>query len=304
MKHALDIAPPVASALAERRPVVALESSLIAHGLPRPRNLEVAHALEATVAAAGAIPATIAVRGGRVRIGCGAGDLEHLVQAEDIAKVSRANLATVLAAGGDGATTVAGTMICAAAAGIGVLATGGIGGVHRGAADTFDISADLSEFARTNVAVVCSGAKSVLDLPKTLEVLEMLGVPVIGLGTDRFPAFHARDSGLALETALEGPAAVATVLRQRAALGLPGGVVVANPIPEAQAIEPAELERWIERAHAEAAERAVSGAALTPFLLDCLARLSDGRTVEANVALVEHNAAAAAHIAVALSETN
>ncbi len=304
MKHALDIAPPVASALAERRPVVALESSLIAHGLPRPRNLEVAHALEATVAAAGAIPATIAVRGGRVRIGCGAGDLEHLVQAEDIAKVSRANLATVLAAGGDGATTVAGTMICAAAAGIGVLATGGIGGVHRGAADTFDISADLSEFARTNVAVVCSGAKSVLDLPKTLEVLEMLGVPVIGLGTDRFPAFHARDSGLALETALEGPAAVATVLRQRAALGLPGGVVVANPIPEAQAIEPAELERWIERAHAEAAERAVSGAALTPFLLDRLARLSDGRTVEANVALVEHNAAAAAHIAVALSETN
>jgi pseudouridine-5'-phosphate glycosidase len=304
VKHALDIAPPVASALAERRPVVALESSLIAHGLPRPRNLEVAHALEATVAAAGAIPATIAVRGGRVRIGCGAGDLEHLVQAEDIAKVSRANLATVLAAGGDGATTVAGTMICAAAAGIGVLATGGIGGVHRGAADTFDISADLSEFARTNVAVVCSGAKSVLDLPKTLEVLEMLGVPVIGLGTDRFPAFHARDSGLALETALEGPAAVATVLRQRAALGLPGGVVVANPIPEAQAIEPAELERWIERAHAEAAERAVSGAALTPFLLDRLARLSDGRTVEANVALVEHNAAAAAHIAVALSETN
>ncbi len=304
MKHALDIAPPVASALAERRPVVALESSLIAHGLPRPRNLEVAHALEATVAAAGAIPATIAVRGGRVRIGCGAGDLEHLVQAEDIAKVSRANLATVLASGGDGATTVAGTMICAAAAGIGVLATGGIGGVHRGAADTFDISADLSEFARTNVAVVCSGAKSVLDLPKTLEVLEMLGVPVIGLGTDRFPAFHARDSGLALETALEGPAAVATVLRQRAALGLPGGVVVANPIPEAQAIEPAELERWIERAHAEAAERAVSGAALTPFLLDRLARLSDGRTVEANVALVEHNAAAAAHIAVALSETN
>ena len=301
MRRALDIAPPVAAALAVGGPVVALESSLIAHGLPRPRNLEVARALEATVAAEGAIPATIAVRGGRIRIGCGAEDLEYLARAEGVAKVSRANLATVLAAGGDGATTVAGTMICAAAAGIRVLATGGIGGVHRCAEHTLDVSADLTELARTNVAVVCSGAKSILDLPKTLEVLETLGVPVVGLGTDRFPAFHARDSALALETALDGPAAVAKVLRQRAALDLAGGVVIANPIPAAHAIEPAELARWIDRAHAEAVERGVGGAALTPFLLDRLADFSDGRTVAANVALVEHNAAVAARIAVALA---
>ena len=300
MKRLLDIAPPVAAALAERRPVVALESSLIAHGLPRPRNLDVARILEAAVAAEGVVPATIAVRGGRVRIGCGAEDLEHLAREDDIVKVSRANLATVLAAGGDGATTVAGTMMCAAAAGIRVMATGGIGGVHRGAAHTFDVSADLAEFARTPVAVVCSGAKSVLDLPKTLEMLETLGVPVLGLGTDRFPAFHARDSGLPLETALDGPAAVAEVLRQRTALGLTGGEVIANPIPTAHAIAPAELERWIEQAHAEAAERGVSGGALTPFLLDRLADSSDGRTVAANVALVESNAALAARIAAAM----
>ena len=304
MKRALDIAPTVAAALAEGRPVVALESSLIAHGLPRPRNLEVARALEAAVAAEGAVPATIAVRRGRVRVGCEEADLESLAHEVGIAKVSRANLATVLAAGEDGATTVAGTMMCAAAAGIRVLATGGIGGVHRGAERTFDVSADLTELARTGVAVVCNGAKSILDLPKTLEVLETLGVPVLGLNTDRFPAFHARDSGLPLEAALDGPAAVAEVLHQRAALGLAGGVVIANPIPEAHAIASAELERWIEQAHAEAAERGVSGAALTPFLLGRLAEFSDGRTVEANVALVEHNAALAARIAVALGEVD
>ena len=300
MKGFLDIAPTVAAALAERRPVVALESSLIAHGLPRPRNLEVARAVEAVVAAEGGVPATIAVRGGRVRIGCAAGDLEHLARQDDIAKVSRANLAAVLAAGGAGATTVAATMMCAAAAGIRIMATGGIGGVHRGAEHTFDVSADLTELARTSVAVVCGGAKSILDLPKTLEVLETLGVPVLGLGTDRFPAFHARDSGLPLETVLDGPAAVAEVLRQRAALGLAGGVVIASPIPEAHAIPLAELEQWIERAHAEASQGGVSGAALTPFLLDRLADLSGGRTVEANVALVENNAVLAARIATAL----
>ncbi len=304
MKRSLEIAAPVAAAISARGPVVALESSLIAHGLPQPRNLEVARAVEAIVAAEGATPATIAVRGGRIRIGCGSEDLEHLARTTDIAKISRANLATVLAAGGDGATTVAGTMVCAAVAGIGVLATGGIGGVHRGAQHTFDVSTDLTELARTPVAVVCSGAKSVLDLPKTLEVLETLGVPVIGLGTDRFPVFHARDSGLPLETALDGPAAVAKVLRQRVALDLTGGVVIANPIPAAYAIEGAELERWIDQAHREAVERGVRGAALTPFLLDRLAQLSEGRTVEANVALVEHNAAAAARIAMALSEAD
>ena len=304
MKRILDIAPPVGVALAERRAVVALESALIAHGLPRPLNLTVARALEAAVAAEGATPATIAIRDGRVRIGCGAADLEHLARAEGIAKVSRANLAAVLAAGGDGATTVAGTMICAAAAGIRLMATGGIGGVHRGGELTLDISADLTELGRTSVAVVCSGAKSILDLPKTLEVLETHGVPVIGFGTDRFPAFHARDSGLGLDLAVDGVEAIADILRLRSELGLQGGVVIANPVPEAHAIEFAELERWIERAHAEAADEGVSGAALTPFLLDALADLSEGRTVAANAALVESNAALAARIAVALAATD
>ena len=304
MKRVLDIAPPVGAALAGRRAVVALESALIAHGLPRPLNLDVARALEAAVTAEGATPATIAIRDGRVRIGCEAADLEHLARAEDVTKVSRANLAAVLAAGGDGATTVAGTMICAAAAGIGVLATGGIGGVHRGAERTLDISADLTELGRTAVAVVCSGAKSILDLPKTLEVLETHGVPVVGFGTDRFPAFHARDSGLGLELTVDGVDAIADMLRLRSKLGLAGGVVIANPVPEAHAIEFAELEDWIERAHAEAAEGGVSGAALTPFLLDRLAKLSGGRTVAANVALVESNATLAARIAVALAATD
>ena len=281
--------------------MVALESSIIAHGLPRPLNLTVARALEAAVTAEGATPATIAIRDRRVRVGCGVTDLEHLARAEGVAKVSRANLAAILATGGDGATTVAGTMICAAAAGIGVLATGGLGGVHRGAERTLDVSADLAELARTSVAVVCSGAKSILDLPKTLEVLETHGVPVIGFGTDRFPAFHARDCSLPLELTVDGVEALADILRIRSELGLAGGVVIANPVPEEHAIEFAVLERWIERAHAEAAKRGVSGAALTPFLLDRLASISEGRTVAANAALVENNATLAARIAVALA---
>lgn len=305
----LTIAPEVADALAEGRPVVALESTLIAHGLPYPRNLETAQAAEAAVRAGGAVPATIGIRAGKLMVGLGADDLAHFAQngapagnggrtgtGHEIAKVSRADLGYVLARGADGATTVAATMVAAHAAGIRVFATGGIGGVHRGAADSFDVSADLTELSRTPVAVVASGAKVILDLPKTLEALETLGVPVIGYGTDRFPAFYSRDSGLDLTLRANDAAEVAGILKAHWGLGLQSGVLIANPPPEEFALPHDEVEGWVERALAEAARDGVSGKDVTPYLLQRISALSEGRSLEANVGLIVRNASAATEI--------
>ncbi|MEI6558863.1 MAG: pseudouridine-5'-phosphate glycosidase [Rhodospirillaceae bacterium] len=295
----LAVDPEVAEALAAGRPVVALESTVIAHGLPRIVAAETARAIEAAVRAGGAVPATIAVLDGRIRVGLDDDGLARLTHSPPVAKLSRRDLAVALATGGDGATTVAATMIAAALAGIRVFATGGIGGVHRGAARSFDISADLEELARTGVAVVCAGAKSILDLPKTLEYLETRGVPVLGLGTDRFPAFYVRDSGLRVSHRCADAAAVARILRVHWQLAPDGGVVVAVPIPEADALPAAEVEAEVRGALTEARTRGISGPALTPFLLNRLAEASGGRTLLANIALLKHNAVAAAAIAVA-----
>ncbi|HKK36698.1 MAG TPA: pseudouridine-5'-phosphate glycosidase [Paracoccaceae bacterium] len=292
----------VADALAEGRPVVALESTILAHGLPAPRNLEVAAALEDVVRAGGAVPATIAVLDGRLRVGLDAAALERLA-AGGVAKLSRADLAAALATGGDGATTVAATMIAARAAGIEVFATGGIGGVHRGAEATWDVSADLRELAETPVTVVAAGAKAILDLPRTLEVLETLGVPVIGWRTDAFPAFWSRESGLPCPLRMETAAEVARAHRMRAALGLPGGQLLAVPIPEAAEVPRAEIEAAVADALAAAARDGVTGKAVTPFLLSRIVEATGGRSLEANVALVLNDAAVATEVAVALAET-
>jgi pseudouridine-5'-phosphate glycosidase len=297
----IQVLPRVADALAAGRAVVALESSLISHGLPSPDNLETARAMEAAVEAAGATPATIGICAGRVYVGCDDALLTHLAQAKDIHKVSRRDLAAVIARDGDGGTTVAATMFCAAKVGIAVLATGGIGGVHRGAEATWDVSADLTELGRTPVAVVCSGAKSILDLPKTVEALETASVPVIGYGTHVLPAFHARDSGLTLDASVETPEAAAEIIVQHRALGLESGIVFANPVPETDAIPKDALDSWIDQAQAEASAHGVWGKALTPFLLDRIAALSGGRTLVANKALLQHNATVGAQIAVALA---
>jgi pseudouridine-5'-phosphate glycosidase len=295
----LSITPEVADALADRRPVVALESTIIAHGLPRPVAAGAARDLEAAVRAGGAIPATIAVLDGRIRIGLSDDDLARLAEGPSVPKLSRRDLPVALACAGDGATTVAATMICAALADIRVFATGGIGGVHRGAESSFDISPDLEELARTGVAVVCAGAKSILDLPKTLEYLETRGVPVLGLGTAAFPAFFVRDSGLPVSHLCADAEAVARVLRMRWLLDPTGGVVVANPIPEADALTAAEIDAMLAPALADALAGGLTGPAVTPFLLARLAESSQGRTVAANLSLARANAAAAAAIAAA-----
>jgi pseudouridine-5'-phosphate glycosidase len=297
----LAFAPEVAAARAEGRPIVALESTIITHGMPFPANVETARAVEETVRAAGAVPATVAVMGGSIRIGLTADELGTLGQARGVMKLSRADLAFCLATGGVGATTVAATMICAHLAGIAVFATGGIGGVHRGAEATWDVSADLHELARTPVTVVAAGAKAILDLPKTLEVLETLGVPVIAYGQDAFPAFWSRDSGLCAPLRADTPEAVAAAHAMRRRLGLAGGQLVANPIPPEAEIPRAEIVPAIEAALAEAAAAGVGGKDVTPFLLDRLFALTGGRSLSANIALVRANAALAARIAVDLA---
>jgi pseudouridine-5'-phosphate glycosidase len=291
----------VAAARAEGRPVVALESTIVTHGLPWPQNLETARAVEDAVRAGGAAPATVAVLGGRVCVGLDGDRLEALARATDIAKLSRADLAARIAMLGDGSTTVAATMICARLAGVEVFATGGVGGVHRGAETSFDISADLDELARTPVTVVCAGAKAILDLPKTLEALETRGVPVIGFGTDAFPAFWSRDSGLPCPLRMDDPALIARAHRARAALGIDGGQLVANPIPAEAEIPRAEIDPVIAAAVAEAEAAAVRGKAVTPFLLSRVLAATRGRSLSANVALVVNNARLAARIAAALA---
>jgi pseudouridine-5'-phosphate glycosidase len=291
----------VAEALDAGRPVVALESTIITHGLPWPRNIETALAVEAAVREAGATPATIAVLGGRVRVGLDPAALEDLARATDVAKLSRADLAARLALLGDGSTTVAATMICARLAGVETFATGGIGGVHRGAEITFDVSADLDELAKTAVTVVCAGAKAILDLPKTLEALETRGVPVIGYRTDAFPAFWSRDSGLPAPLRMDDPAAIARAHRLRAALGLEGGQLIANPIPQEAEIPRAEMAPLVDQAVAAADAAGVRGKAVTPFILAHVLQATEGRSLTANVALVLSNARLAAAIAIALA---
>ena len=298
----LVMSPEVAAAQAEGAAIVALESTIITHGMPWPQNIETARAVEAAVRGAGAVPATIAVIAGQIRVGLEAAELERLAQARDVAKLSRADLAVCLARGGTGATTVAATMICAARAGIAVFATGGIGGVHRGAEQSFDISADLHELAQTPVSVVAAGAKAILDLPKTLEVLETLGVPVIAFGQSGFPAFWSRDSGLAAPLRMDAADTIAAAHRMRAALGLPGGQLVANPIPAEAEIPAALLAPMIAQAQDEARAQGVTGKAVTPFLLQRLFELSHGRTLTANIALVLNNARLGAAIACALAK--
>jgi pseudouridine-5'-phosphate glycosidase len=287
----------VSAARAAGTPLVALESTIITHGMPYPQNVETARRVETEVRAAGAVPATIAVMGGRIHVGLSPEELEALGQAKGVMKLSRADLAFGLATGRTGATTVAATMIAARLAGIDVFATGGIGGVHRGAGLSFDISADLPELAQTPVSVVSAGAKAILDLPKTLEVLETYGVPVIAVGQDEFPAFWSRSSGLPAPLRLDTAAEIATAHLMRARLGLPGGQLIANPIPADAEIARAVITPFIEAALAEAAANGIAAKAVTPFLLQRLFELTEGRSLVANIALVLNNARLAAGIA-------
>ena len=290
----------VAEAKAAGRPIVALESTIITHGMPWPQNAEMARQVEADIRAGGAVPATIAVMGGRLHIGLEDAELEALAQVKSAMKLSRADLAVCMATMRTGATTVAATMICAARAGIEVFATGGIGGVHQGAEESFDISADLRELSETAVNVVAAGAKAILDLPKTLEVLETLGVPVIAVGQDEFPAFWSRESGLAAPLRLDTPEEIAAAFRMRQALGLPGGQLIANPVPAADEIATSEMAPVIATATREAKEKGIRGKAVTPFLLGRILELTEGRSLKTNIALVRNNARVAARIAKAL----
>jgi pseudouridine-5'-phosphate glycosidase len=295
---AVHVAEEVAEALAASLPVVALESTLIAHGLPRGRNLDVARELEAVVRAGGAVPATIAVVAGEARVGLDDGALEAMALGGGFAKAGVRDLAPVMAAGGSAATTVASTSHLAALAGIRVFATGGLGGVHREARDSWDESADLTTLAATGVTIVCAGVKSILDVGATLERLETLNVCVLGYGTDRFPGFYLTDSGFPAPWRVDAPEEVAGVMRAQASLGLQSrAIVVANPLPLADQVEPALHDRVLAAALAAAAERGIRGAATTPFLLDRFHRETGGATLEANVALVRRNAALAARIA-------
>ena len=297
----LTCAPEVAAARAAGRPIVALESTIITHGMPWPQNVQTALRVEAEVRAHGAVPATIAVLAGRLHVGLTQAELESLGRAGGVAKLSRADLAVCMATGGTGATTVAATMIAAHLAGIAVFATGGIGGVHRGAETSFDVSADLQELAQTPVTVVSAGAKAILDLPKTLEVLETYGVPVIAFGQDALPAFWSRDAGLRAPLRMDDPAAIAAAHRMRAALGLPGGQLVANPIPLADEIPATTLAPLIAQALAEARDQGIAAKAVTPFLLSRLHDLTAGESLRANIALVLNNARLAAAIARAMA---
>ena len=292
----------VAKAQAERTPVVALESTIITHGMPYPQNLEVARQVEADVRAAGAVPATMAVLNGTLRVGLDDAELEALAKAKGVAKLSRADMAACIATGGTGATTVAATMIAARLAGIHVFATGGIGGVHKGAELSFDISADLMELAQTPVTVVAAGAKAILDIPKTLEVLETQGVPVIAYGQDDMPAFWSRESGLPAPLRMDDPAQIAAAHRLRGEMRVPGGQLIGNPIPKDAEIGAEVLAPIIARAQADADAFGIAGKAVTPYLLQRIFELTEGKSLEANIALVRNNAKLAAGIAKHLAD--
>ncbi len=311
MDHAYDkwlyFSEEVQTAKAEGRPIVALESTIISHGMPYPTNVETAREVESIVRSHGAVPATIAVLNGKIKIGLSDEDLEFLGRPshhDNILKVSRRDLPYVLSMGLHGATTVAATMICAKLAGIEVFVTGGIGGVHRGAEHTMDITADLTELAQTNVAVVCAGAKSILDIGLTLEYLETQGVPVIGYQTEEFPAFYSRTSGFSANFSLQSPQELASFVRTKWSLGLDGGVVIANPVPQEASMNSLEIEQVITQALNEATQLQIHGKAVTPFLLDKIKELTGGKSLETNVALVKNNAHLGAQMAVHLVESH
>lgn len=298
----LEISPEVAEALDQKRPVVAMESTIIAHGMPYPDNVETAIRCETIAREQGAVPATIAIIGGKFKVGLTPGEIEMLGQeGQKIPKTSRRDIAFILASKGHGATTVASTMIAARLAGIPIFSTGGIGGVHRGAAETMDISADLQELARTNVAVVCAGAKAVLNLELTLEYLETHGVPVVGFQTEEFPAFYTRRSGLFLDYHLDTPEALALALRVKWDTGIQGGVVIANPIPKPFAMDKDSVEQAIEQAIHDADAQGIKGKSVTPFLLSRIEQLTGGVSLQANRALAYNNVELAAKIAVAFA---
>ena len=288
----------VREALTTGKAVVALESTLITHGLPRPQNVETALAMEAAVRESGAVPATIGILDGRIVVGLTGTEIERLAETKDVVKVSRADFAPVLASKRTGATTVAGTMIVAAMAGIRVFATGGIGGVHRGGESSMDVSADLSELGRTQVAVVCAGAKAILDLPRTLEVLETMGVPVVGFGTKEFPAFYCRESGLPLLHSVATPKEAAEIMNVQWGLksAQTGGILFVNPPPAESALAKQQVEKFIEEAMAAAAKQGIKGKEATPFLLREVSRLSEGKTLKANIDLLVSNARLAGRI--------
>ena len=299
----LDIAPEVSQALSEGRPVVALESTIISHGMPYPKNVETALRVEQTIRDNGAVPATIAVIGGRLKAGLSRDEIEYLGRTgRGVAKASRRDLPALVARGADGATTVATTMIIAHMAGIRIFATGGIGGVHRGAEVTMDISADLEELAQTPVMVVCAGAKSILDLGLTLEYLETKGVPVIGYGTEELPAFYTRQSGFGVDFRADSPEELAAIFAAQRDMDYKGGMLVTNPIPEEYSMDKAVIDAAIEKALAEAAEQGIHGKETTPFLLAKIVELTGGDSLESNIRLVLNNAALAARTAVCLAE--
>jgi len=301
MHNFLLLSPEVAAARTAGKPIVALESTIISHGMPYPQNVRTAREVEQIIRDAGAVPATIAVIAGKICIGLSDEQLELLGSSPDAMKVSRRDLAYVLAQARLGATTVAATMICAQLAGIEVFVTGGIGGVHRGAETSFDISADLQELAQTSVAVVCAGVKSILDIGLTLEYLETHGVPVLSLGQPGFPAFFTRDSGFQADFQIDSPEDQAAFIRTKWQLGLAGGVVVSNPVPADAAMAPAEIDAIITQALGEAASQNVTGKKVTPFLLGRIKELTEGRSLATNIALVKHNALIGARLAVALN---
>jgi len=301
MNKYLDISPEVQQALADGKPVVALESTIISHGMPYPKNVETAMLVEKTIRENGAVPATIAIIGGRLKAGLSPEEIEYLGKSgRKVAKVSRRDLAAIVARGADGATTVTTTMIIAHMAGIKVFATGGIGGVHRGAETTMDISADLEELAGTPVMVVCAGAKSILDLGLTLEYLETKGVPVIGYGTDELPAFYTRSSGFGVDYRVDTPEQLAAMFKAQQELGMKGGMLVTNPIPEQYAMDKAVIDVAIEQAVAESKEQGIHGKETTPFLLARVVELTGGDSLESNIQLVLNNAIVASKTAAEL----
>ncbi len=300
----LSIAPEIAEAIAAGKPVVALESTILSHGMPFPQNVEFAHKVEEIVRAEGAIPATTAIIGGKLKVGLTSEELDIMCKAENVGKVSRRDVAVYLATGKTGATTVATTMMIAEMAGIKIFATGGIGGVHRGAETTMDISADLQELANTKVAVVCAGAKSLLDLGLTLEYLETYGVPVLGLRTDEFPAFYCKSSGLKLDYRAETEEEIAKIVKTKWDLGLKGGFVIGNTIPDEYALDYDEMEKVIVKALELAKEQGIHGKDTTPFLLSHIKDMTEGVSFASNLQLAYNNAKAASKIAVALSKMN
>ena len=300
MNQYIDIKPEVKAALDEGKVVIALESTIIAHGMPYPKNIETALEVEEVIRSKGAVPATIGIIKGRIKVGMTKEEIEYLAKAEHVVKVSRRDFPLIVAKGLDGATTVAGTMIIAEQVGIQLFVTGGIGGVHRGAAESFDISADLEELKQTNVVVICAGVKSILDIGATLEYLETGGVPVITFGSDEFPAFYSRKSGFPAECRMDDPREIAKLIMAKSSLGLKGGMLVACPIPAEHEIDFESMDLTIRQAIRESEEKGIKGKRITPFLLDKVKELTEGRSLEANIQLVLNNAGVGGEIASAM----